>query len=277
MKRLQFLLPALFVLNLMLLNGCGNEGNAKGRADIGEAEKQSTEKVFMLTNQEAKISDLQVELENAKKVGKAAFVVVTGNGASDTDKAISIARSAGTIHNNSVVLELDRDEVTNSELVHQWRLAGAPLPLIVVVSPKGYVVGGFILQQATPENLAEMVPSPKMDDIYEAMNTGKAAFLVVSKKTLSDREEVLQNCRSAVEKMKGKAVIIELDINDPNEAMFFQQLNLKNSDNMTSTLVINNQGQTTGMFEGSVETKDLVLAGYRVVNAGGCGPTCAPR
>jgi short-subunit dehydrogenase len=81
----------------------------------------------------------------------------------------------------------------------------------------------------------------------------------------------------AVEKMKNKAVIIELDLNDPKEAKFIQQLKLENSDNLTSTLVINAHGQTTGMFEGPVETNQLVLAGYRVVNAGGCGPTCGPH
>ncbi len=269
--------PALFILSLLLLNSCGNQGNAKSRAEIEESDKQPGEEVFMLSTQRAEVSHLQVELENAKKSGKAAFVVVTGNGVSDADKAKDIAKSANTIHSNSVVLEMNRDETANTELVNQWGLAGAPLPLILVISPKGYAVGGFLLQQATPRNLVELVPSPKMDDIYEALNNGNAAFLVVTKKSFSDREPVLKNCRLAVEKMKNKAVIVEMDISDPKEAKFFKQLNLKNTDNATSTIVINAQGQTTGMFEGSVETNDLVLAGYRVVNAGGCGPTCAPR
>ena len=266
---------ALGLLSFMLLTGCGHAGNAKSKDDASSFKKlNNTESIIHLTDQSTKLSKVQDELDKAKKAGQAVFVIVTGNGSADTEKAATIANSAAVQVKNSVIVELNRDITENAELVTKWGLMDAPLPLILVVSPKGYPTGGYILQQATTENLVELIPSPKMDDIYEALNDGNAAFLVITGKSFNDRPQVISNCKAAIDKMKGKAVIVELDRDDPKETKFYNQLDLPERPNTTSTLVINAQGQTTELFEGPVDSGRLMLAAYKVVQGGGgCCPS----
>ena len=54
---------------------------------------------------------------------------------------------------------MNRDDPANTALVAEWRLAGAPLPLILVISSMGMPVGGLLLEHATAEKVAALVPS----------------------------------------------------------------------------------------------------------------------
>jgi len=261
-------LLSLILVNSLALNACSNSNAANNKIEA----TSSSERKAINSQPTVTIStpNIQSELDKAKKAGKAVFVVVTGSGVTDTDKASEVAKGANDIYKNAVIVQFNRDEEANTKLVSEWRLAGAPLPLIMVISPKGYPAGGYILKQATAENIAEIVPSPKMDDVYEAINNSKPVFLVISKKSFTDRSKILDNCKSAISQLQNKASMIEIDLNDTKEAKFLKQLNLKNTPNASSVLVLNASGQTTGSFEGTVETTQLVLAANKVVKSSCC-------
>src|ERR1035437_9337446 len=175
LKKCQLL--TLLLVNLVAFNACSNS-NAENKPT--SANNTVLQKVETIPNYVLRsTANLQNQLGDAKKAGKAVFVVVTGSGAIDTDKATKIAKGANTIYKNAIVLQMNRNDKANAKLVSQWRLSGAPLPLILVVSPKGFPTGGNVLSAATPQNIAEIVPSPKLDDVYEALNNSKPVFLMV--------------------------------------------------------------------------------------------------
>lgn len=219
-------------------------------------------------------SPLHAELNKAKTDSKAVFVVVTGTGATDINKAMSIAKNATSIYRNATVIQMNKDLPVNEDLVNEWRLSGAPLPLILVISPKGYVTGGYILADATANKIAALVPSPKMDEVYAAINNKKPSILVISKKSNTDKNGILINCKTAANQLKNNVAIIEIDIIDPKEAAFIKQLNLKSEPNKTSVLVLNSSGQTTGSFSGKVEVAEIVGAATKVIKS--CGTSCSP-
>ncbi|MCX6335650.1 MAG: hypothetical protein NT092_15350 [Bacteroidia bacterium] len=211
----------------------------------------------------------------AKNAGKAVFLVVTSTGATGTDKAIQIAHAANFINKNAVVIQMNKDDAANASLVNEYRLSGVPVPLILVISSKGLPTGGYILEQATAENVAALVPSPKLEEVYSAINSGKYAIVVFSKNTFTDRSEVLKECKKAVSTL-GEAVLVEVDINDNNEANFFNQLRIDKTQLTASlTLVINKQGQVAGTATTIPDATKLVAAAKTPV-AGGCGPGCGP-
>lgn len=220
-------------------------------------------------------SKIQSELDKAKKEGKAVFVVVTGSGTDDTDKATTIAKGANSIYKNAAVVQMDRDDASNAALVTEWRLAGAPLPLVLVVSPKGQLTGAMVLAQATAENLAALVPSPRLEDVYAAIGASKTALVVFTKKSLNDRTEVLKVCKDAVSKLNNKAVIVEVDMDDNKEVNFMNQLRIDKSAMASTTLVINSQGQVAGTSTTIPDAAKLVAAANTPVK-GECGPGCGP-
>lgn len=266
-KKLQLLSLLLVVITF---NACANPKQESNQANSENSANQQTQVKQTVKS----TSPLQSELNKAKAAAKAVFVVVTGTGAAELNKAMSVAKNATTIYKNAVVIQMNRDLPENADLVSEWRLSGAPLPLILSISPKGYATGGYVLAEATAEKIAALVPSPKMDEVYATINNRKPTILVVSKKTNTDKAGILANCKSAATQLKNNVAIIEIDLTDPKEASFIKQLNLKNAPNTTSVLVLNASGQTTGSFSGKVDVAQLVGAATKVVKS--CGTSCSP-
>ena len=262
------------VISLWALTACGNSNavnkQANSSAEINQNSQPEQPVTLPVSN-----SKIQADLEKAKKEGKAVFVVVTGTGVTETDKATTVAKGANAIYKNSAVVQFDRDDAANSQLVAEWRLAGAPLPLLLVVSPKGQLSGGMILSQATAENIAALIPSPKLEEVQTAIITSKPVLVVFTKKSMSDRTEVLQVVKETLTKLKNNAVIIEVDMEDAQEANFMNQLQIDKASLVSTTLVINTQGQVAGTSKSVPNAEKLALAATAPVKSG-CGPGCGP-
>jgi hypothetical protein len=225
-------------------------------------------------------SAFKTALDKAKGSGQAVFVVVTENGNSETGKAVAIAEKAKALYKNAVVVQMRREDTENAQLVNEWRLSGAPLPLILVVSPKGILTGGRILSQATAENIASLIPSPKKEAVLEQMTSGKSVFLLVSKKGMTKKSAQLSTCQKACLEMKENAKVIEIDLDDPLENTFLSELNISQNITEPLTYVINSSGQITGTFNGEANTAILVASAKKVITSSCCpagsGQTCAP-
>ena len=154
------------------------------------------------------------------------------------------------------------------------------MPLILVISPKGYPTGGYILAEANAQNVAKLVPSPKLDMVYESLNGGNPVFIVVSKKSNTDKTKTLETCKSAKSQIPGGASIIEIDATDKKEEGLITQLKINTSTNATTVVVLNASGQTTGTFEGNAETSSLVASATKVIRSGCCpggSGSCKPK
>ena len=270
LNKLQLL--SLIIASATTFTACGNSNAENKKTSV---QKSTLAKVEVTQKATKTNIALQIELNKVKATGKAAFVVVSGTGTAETDKATAIAKGATDIYKNAVVIQMNRDLAENENLVREWSLSGAPLPLILVISPKGYPTGGCLLADATAAKIAALVPSPKLDDIYSALYRKESVFVVVSKKSNVDKAAIIKNCKAAVTQMQAKAAIVEIDLNDPKEAVFIKQLNLQSVTNTTTVMVLNASGRTTGMFNGKVETAELVTAAKKVIS-GGCGSGCKP-
>ncbi|MHB8136556.1 MAG: hypothetical protein ACYDH1_20275 [Anaerolineaceae bacterium] len=262
------------VISLWALTACGNSNAVNKQASPGTEATQSAQPE-QPTALPASNSKIQADLEKAKKEGKAVFVVVTGTGVTETDKATTIAKGANAIYKNAAVIQMDRDDAANSQLVAEWRLSGAPLPLVLVVSPKGQLSGGMVLAQATAENLAALIHSPKLEEVQTAISTSKPVLVVFTKKSMSDRTEVLQEVKNAVTKLKNNAVIVEVDMDDTKEVNFMNQLRIDKASMVSTTLVINTQGQVAGTSTSVPDAEKLASAATAPVKSG-CGPGCGP-
>lgn len=278
MKNLQkWQLSALLLAIVLPFYACnnssaGNKENNKTNVDVAV---QQTELQSAQNSPKISGTKLQAELDKVKKAGKAVFMVVTGNGVVGTDKALNIANGAKEIYKNAAVFQMNRDDATNAKLVAEWRLSGATLPIILVLSPKGLPTGGYLLAQATPENLSALVPSPKLEEVYAAIGSSKPAIVVFTKKTLADRTEVLKIGKDAITKLKNNAVFVEVNMDDSKEANFMNQLRIDKASKASITIVINTQGQVAGTSTTMPDATKLAAAATKPVKSG-CGTGCGP-
>lgn len=220
------------------------------------------------------------DLETASKNGSSVFLVVTDPNVTGTDKALEIANKAKASVAKSLVIQMNRSDAANAELVTKYRLAGAPLPLILVIAANGLATAGYTLNQATPELLVKAIPSPKKSEVLKILSDGKSVFIVVTGKSMAEKNTIMSTCQQACIEMENNAKMIEISLDDPKETQFLTELNVKKDATEPTTYVVNSKGQITGTFTDDVNSTTLVASAKKVAASsccpGGsksCGPT----
>jgi len=227
-------------------------------------------------------ASVQKDVDSAAKHGKIAFILVTDQGAAGVAEAKDMVKQAMKQVEKSVMIELDRSDVANADLVAELRLAGVPVPLIVIAARNGAIAGGMPAARATADKLVAMVPSPKKAEILQVLKSGKAAFVLVSREGMATLSAAEAACAAACGQLADKCVTVEIDMDDPAEAVFLGQLRVNLASTIPVTLVFNAQGQITGTYTGAADVASLVQATTK--KAGGCCPktvqdpnaSCAP-
>ena len=230
---------------------------------------------FLLMTSPFAISALQPSeaLQAAAKKGQPALVLLTDTGAQ------KLARETIQQIKDAVLVELNRSDAANVSLVSQYRLAGAPVPLFLVFAPNGTMAGGQVFGQATTASLVKMLPTPKKAEVLKALQGGNAVLLVASKKGMEAKAKAMQNCAAACGQIKGKSTTVQVDMDDPAELAFLQEIKVDPKATAPTTVVLNAQGQIAGTFTGAADVGALVQAASK--KAGGCcaagsGKSCGP-
>ncbi len=213
--------------------------------------------------------------------GRTVFVLVTEPGAAGIEVARTMIGQAMEKVESSQLIEVNRADTASTTFVAQYRLLAAPVPLVMVIASNGALGGGMPTAQASPELIAKLIPTPKKAEALKALQAGKAVFVTASRKGMAGEGGVMSACAAACGQMAGKSAAVQIDLDDPAELSFIQELNLKPQAAQPTTVVINTQGQITGAFNGPVEVGNLVQAATK--KAGGCCPSgaasssgCAP-
>lgn len=217
----------------------------------------------------------QQDLDSAARQKKVAFILVTDQGATGVDQARDMIQQAMRQVKKSVLVEMDRSSPGNADLVAKFRLAGSPVPLILVTARDGVLAGGLVAGQATSAKLVEMVPSPKKTEALQAIQSGKAVLLSVSRKGMAKQSGAKAACAAACGQLADKCVTVQIDMDDPQEAGFLAAMKVNLASTEPVILVINAQGQVTGTYAGAADVATLVQATTK--KAGGCAPgACGP-
>ncbi len=217
------------------------------------------------------VASAQKDLDSAAKGGKIAFIVVTDKETVGADQAKDMAKQAAKQVKKSTVVRLDRSDPANADLVAKYRLAGAPVPLILVAARNGVLAGGLVAAQATADKLVGMVPSPKKADVLQHLQSGKAVLIHASRKSMAKQGDCSAACASACGQLQDRCVTVQVDMDDPAESAFLTSLNIKTASTEPVVLVVNAQGQITGTYNGAADVAALVQAATKKV--GGCCPS----
>jgi len=216
-------------------------------------------------------ASVRADMDLAAKQRKVAFILVTDQGAAGVTEAKATIQQAMKQVKKSTLIELDRSNAGNADLVAKFGLAGAPVPIILLAARNGALAGGLVAAQATPEQLIAMVPSPKKAEILQTLQGGKAVFISVSRKSMASHSRAKATCATACKQMNGRCVTVHVDMDDPKESEFLSQLKVNRAATEPVTMVVNAQGQVTGSYTGAVEVANLVEAATKT--AGGCCPS----
>ncbi len=219
----------------------------------------------------------------ANKAGKVVFLVAFDQTGKDKDKAMAVAKKASAKKSKTIeVIELNTADASNGTLVSKYRLAGAPMPLILVIDKNGIACEGLTLKDATPDALLKIIPSPKYAEIMKALNERKAVFVVAYKEKMIDKAKAIVNCNEAAKAMNNGAVVVQINIDSKEETTLLKDLNVNTMANEPVIYAINKSGQITQTFDVKANKAQLTAAANKVVSSGcgsgsGCGSSCGPK
>jgi hypothetical protein len=196
------------------------------------------------------------ELEQAKKLKKTVFMVVTANGINAV-KAVKLAEQSQKKLKDAIVITLNRDDKTNAETVNSLKLNTAPLPMIMVIGMNGIAAGGLQEKEATVDKLVKMAPSPKKAEALSHLNDKKPVFVIGYRKSFTDRQKVVENVKSAITQLKGNAAYVEVDMDDAREKDMLIQIGAELKSAKTVVVVVNGQGKVMGNHSGITDAKTL--------------------
>jgi hypothetical protein len=229
--------------------------------------------VFLITGLIRSNGQTSAEIEKANKSCKPVFLVAYSTDGAEANKAFSIANEAKkNLKASSLVIKMNTSDAANSALVAKYRLAGAPLPLILVLDKNGSTAGGLILKDATPEKLIDLIPTPKTSELIKSLSDGKSVYIVVYKESMTSKNSIMDNCAVACGKMENKSVILKVDMEDKKESKLLQTLKCDLNAKEPVTYVINSAGQITGTHNGLTDVNTLVSSAKKAP-ASSCCPS----
>jgi hypothetical protein len=285
-------LGIIFILSLLMYS-CGNSSstnsndkketvNDSAKATTSNNNSETTEPSVSSTDETAESADAKPtektanltvpeSLTKALKDANSVFLVVTDSNRTDINKALEIAAKANLTVKKSTVVLMDRGDNNNKELVTKYGLAGAPLPILLVISPKGVLAGGYLLKDATADVLVKLIPSPKQDEVLLALNNKKSVFIVAAKSNFSDKTKAIENCKLAVTQNGNKTELVEIDLSDTKEKSFLELLKVNTATTTTATVIVNTKGQINGTFYELKDAASLVTLANKAVSS--CCPS----
>ena len=222
--------------------------------------------LFTLVNIQAQ--NLKADIEKAQKAGKTIYLIVAEKTSKGTDALLKTAENAQKKAKNTAVFKLERDNKVNASLISKFRLAGASLPLVLVVAPNGVVAGSLSAKETTIDRLIADIPSKNQSDVLLGFENKKAAIIICGKKSAKDKEAIEAECKKALTSLGNKATLVFVDVDNKEEANF---MNLLKPDlNKTTVIIFNGSGQYTGTLEANAKAAAIVTLANKKV--GGCCP-----
>ncbi|MBI5541004.1 MAG: hypothetical protein HY951_13145 [Bacteroidia bacterium] len=216
----------------------------------------------------------QVKSEIAKqnKKGKVVFLIV-GDGKTDISESKEIALKTQKLYSKSAIIEMDKTDSANTELVNKYNIKEWGAPIIIVIANNGALCGFYTKSMATIDALLKAIPTKKHAEALLAFSENKAVFVIMYKDTMKNRTAVIEECNKASKVLNGNSINIEIDLDDKSEDEFIKQLapNLKAVGPVVH--VFNSKGKLAKKFEYPFEYMDILSAIKKSENQKSCSDT----
>jgi len=269
------IIGALVLAMAVFSMSCKNQGN--GNAQAKEVSPPSVPASIPVQTP-PKVSAASLELSQAQSTGKYAYLMFYESGNNDCEiMKKNLDSFAAKTKKNVEVIQIDRKDPANRDIVTRMRTQAAPIPLTLLTNSSGSVISAFT-KVVSAEELAQAFPFPKQEETLKYIQQEKkGVILCFADKHMASRKDIQSCCSQAETKLSGKAEYVSVDLSDPAEAGFMKNLKVNPDATEPVTLVVNAKGQVTGTYNGKVEVDQLVAAATKVVSSG-CGPgsSCAP-
>lgn len=193
---------------------------------------------------------------NAK--GQVVFLVLTDAAAKNLPAARETARNAQKRTPNSMIVECNRSDPAQAAAVKKYRVAGAPVPLVMVIASNGVAVGGSLVKKGAVARLTKLVPTPAKAEYLKVLSQRQTAVVVFSHAKMPQQSPLFEQLSGIVQQGKGKVAYVLVDMADKREQKFITEWKVDMRSKAPTVIVMNPKGQTLGRLTGAPTTAKIL-------------------
>lgn len=176
-----------------------------------------------------------------------------------------------------LVYEVSKSFGIDADLIAQYKVDRAPMPMLMVVGPNGAVLGGFP-ESVTADKLAKSLASPPLTmDVLKAIQAQKMAIVLLQNATTKFNAGSSKTATDLAhdKRFLGSVEIIKADPTDPKNREFLTNAKIAGGIANATIVLIIPPGVVAGVFPGNA-TKDSIISSLSSSGSGDCGGKCAP-
>jgi len=292
--------PAVFVVLLLALLGCSQQGPAKAQA----AKSAATDTVAQVQPAPVDSSALQPVLDNAvsattpsepaespapqakptqKMTGNAAMERAAAAGKyllvlfyrSDDNETQAmkkvVASAAANLVKKANSATINVTDAAEKDIVAKFGVDRAPMPLALVVAPSGAITGGFP-SKVTEEQLSGAFVSPGLANSLKALQDGKLVLLCVQNASTKSNDAAMKGVNAFITdtRFAKSTEVVSLDPADEAESKFLKQVQIDPRTSEAVTALLAPPGSVVAQYKGATN-KDVMIAALAAKQAGGGG------
>ena len=207
------------------------------------------------------------------KAGKTVFLVVTDAAAKNLAAARDVAGQASKQTPDSAVVELNRSDPAQAAAVKAYRVAGAPVPLVMVIAPNGVAAGASLVKRGALERLIGLVPTPGKAEYLKVLSQRQTAIVIFSHAKMAQQSDVFTAASKVVTATKGKVSTVVVDVTSQAEQKFLREWKVDPKSTQPTVVVMNAKGLTLGRHQGAPTAEQLLATTQKKPCCG--DPSCS--
>ncbi len=258
------------------LVGCGNESDlSQAKADTSASSAQVAP-VSVAANQSAVGMPT---LKKAAEADKYAFLFFFKTNDSQTQSMRTLFDTTlAELSDRADAAAVDVSNPSEREIVEQFGLDRAPMPLVLAIAPTGAVTGGFPTS-FTEEDLKNAFATEREAECLKDLQAGKLLFLCLQNDKTTSNEKAMQGVKDfqADPQFADAVSVVKLDPADASEKPFLQRLQLPDEIKTATTVFLVPPGAAIAKIEGET-SKEVLLASLQKATSSSCCPggSCQP-
>ncbi len=177
---------------------------------------------------------------------------------------------------------VDRSDPTEKDMVAQFKLEAAPMPLVLAIAPNGAVTAGIKGADLTESKLADAVGSTGMQQCLKSLQDRKLTFVCMQNASTKGNDAAMKGVNEfkADPQYAEDVEVVKVDPADPKEARFMAQLKANPKAKTANTTFLAPPGMIIAQIEGGTTKAGLEASLKKAMasctpGSGCCGP--APK
>ena len=175
---------------------------------------------------------------------------------------------------------VDRSDLTEKEMIEQFKLEAAPMPLVLAIAPNGAVTTGLKAGDLTEARLADAVVGPGMQQCLKGLQDRKLTFVCLQNGSTKANDAAMKGVNEfkADPQFADGVEVVKVDPSDPKEAKFLAQLKADPKAKTASTTLLAPPGMIVTQVDGATSKSALEASLKKAMAAcSGASGCCSPK